>query len=214
VAGVKHAPGGFSKALFGLSLVCLAFGLVSLAWAVWPASEDAAQFTIKAGALPGAPADTTYAALTDYTLSINWPTRLRKGDGGTLLVTLAEIGGAAANIDDRPAQIIVVESVISSMPIDPPGRVQASAAPGHDLELTWELTGGEEGDYEGKVGVSFAFYEEETDTLVEVPVVVVDVETRVDALWGLERNLVLWMGFVGLVLWGALFVVGRVVDRR
>jgi len=110
--------------------------------------------------------------------------------------------------------VIVVEPVISSLPIDPPGRVQASAAAGHDLELTWELTGGEEGDYEGKVAVSFAFYDEEQAALVTVPVVVVDVAIRVDALWGLEANLVLWLGFVGLVLWGALFVVGRVVEGK
>ena len=60
----------------------------------------------------------------------------------------------------------------------------------------------------------FAFYDEEQAALVTVPVVVVDVATRVDALWGLEANLVLWLGFVGLVLWGALFVIGRVVEGK
>ena len=64
------------------------------------------------------------------------------------------------------------------------------------------------------MAVSFAFFDEEEDALVEVPVVVVDVATRVDALWGLERNLVLWLGFVGLVMWGALFLVGRAVEGK
>ncbi|HCU58028.1 MAG TPA: hypothetical protein DF984_07405 [Anaerolineaceae bacterium] len=214
MAGVKRNHSGLPKLLFGLSLVCLAFGLISLAWAVWPTSEDAAQFTIEAGVLPGAPAGTSYAAVTDYTLSLNWPTWLRKGDTGTLRVTLAEAGQAGGAAADQPAQVIVVEPVISSLPIDPPGRVQASAAAGHDLELAWELTGGGEGDYEGKVAVLFAFYDEEQAALVTVPVVVVDVATRVDALWGLEANLVLWLGFVGLVLWGALFVIGRVVEGK
>jgi hypothetical protein len=213
MARVKRSRGGLSKTLFGLRLVCLAFGLVSLAWAVWPISEDAAQFIIDAGLLPGAPDGTDYAAGTDYTLSLNWPTWLRKGDTSTLRVTLAEAGegGAAA---DRPAQVVVVEPVISSLPIDPAGRVQASATVGHDLEMTWELTGGEEGDYEGKVAVSFAFYDEAEEALVTVPVVVVDVALRVDALWGLQANLILWLGFVGLVLWGALFVVGRVIEGK
>ena len=214
MAGVKQNQSGLSKFLFGLSLVFLVFGLISLAWSVWPASEDAAQFTIAAGELPGAPTGSGYAAAMDYTLSLNWPTWLRSGDTGTLRVTLAEAGENDGTNGDRPAQVIVVEPVISSMPIDPPGRVQASAAAGHDLELTWELTGGEEGDYEGKVAVSFAFYDEEQEALVTVPVVVVDVATRVDALWGLQANLVLWLGFVGLVLWGALFVVGRVVEGK
>lgn len=213
MAGVKRSNKGFSRVLFGLSLVFLAFGLVSLAWAVWPASEDAAQFTIEAGALPGAPAGTAYAAGTDYTLSLNWPAWLRSGGTGPLRVTLAEAGGDTAAAD-RPVQILVVEPAISGLPIDPPGRVQVSMAAGHDLELTWELTGGEAGDYEGKVAVYFAFFDEEQDALVEVPVVVVDVATRVDTLWGLEANLVLWLGFVGLALWGALFVVGRVVENR
>lgn len=213
MAGVKPSPKFFSQVLFGLSLLCLAFGLVSLAWSVWPASEDGVQFTIEAGSLPGAPTGTDYAAVTDYTLSLNWPVRLRLGESGTLRVVLTESGevGAAA---DQPAQVVVVDPAIASLPIDPPGRVQATTAAGHDLELTWELTGGEEGDYEGKVAVSFAFYDEEAETLVEVPLVVVDVGTRVDALWGLEANLVLWLGFIGLVMWGALFVVGRVVAGK
>ena len=211
---MKRSRSGLSKLLFTLSLGCLVFGLVSLAWAVWPTSEDAAQFTIEAGVLPGAPTGTTYAALTDYTLSLNWPTWLRSGDTGTLRVILAESGEDDAVTADRPVQTIVIEPVISSMPIDPAGRVQASVAAGNDLDLTWELTGGEEGDYEGKVAVSFAFYDEEQEALVTVPVVVVDVATRVDALWGLQANLVLWLGFVGLVLWGALFVVGRVVEGK
>ena len=213
MAGVKRTPKGFSQLLFGLSLLSLAFGLVSLAWAVWPASEDGVQFTIEAGRLPGSPTGTDYAAVTDYTLSLNWPVRLRLGESGTLRVVLTEIGEDDAD-DDQPGQVVVVDPAIASLPIDPPGRVQATAAAGHDLELSWELTGGEEGDYEGKVAMSFAFYDEETEALVEGPVVVVDVATRVDALWGLEANLVLWLGFIGLVMWGALFVVGRVVEGK
>jgi len=42
---------------------------------------------------------------------------------------------------------------------------------------------------------------------------VVDYDIRVISLFGMERNLVLWLGFVGVVLWGVLFVIGRAVQH-
>jgi hypothetical protein len=58
--------------------------------------------------------------------------------------------------------------------------------------------------------VSFGFFDETLGELVPVPVAVVDFSIQVVTLWGLARGLVLWLGVVGLVLWGALFILGRV----
>ena len=45
-----------------------------------------------------------------------------------------------------------------------------------------------------------------------MPVAVVDIDLTVSALWGLESQLSLWFGLVALVLWGALFILGRTVQ--
>jgi hypothetical protein len=39
----------------------------------------------------------------------------------------------------------------------------------------------------------------------------VDLQVRVVELWGLASGLVIWLGFVSLAIWGALFLLGRVV---
>ena len=52
------------------------------------------------------------------------------------------------------------------------------------------------------------------EVLVTVPVVVVDVATRVDAFWGLQANLVLWLGFVGACAVGRTVCGGRVVEGK
>ncbi len=101
-----------SQLLFGLSLVFLLVGLLILAWAVWPTPTDAAQFTIAAGGLPGAPADSGYASPADYVLTVDWPARLRKGQEGTLRATLVEQDGTEAVSVDRPAQTVLVEPAI------------------------------------------------------------------------------------------------------
>jgi len=211
----KGCGGGWlAQLLFMLSLIFLAFGLFSLGWAMWPAPTDAVQFAIPAGVLPGVPAGKTYASVADYTLTVSWPVWVRAGEAGTLNVTLTEADADAGLAAGRPAQVVLVEPAIAALPLDPPGRVQATLAPGQELDLTWEVDGALAGEYPGKVVVSFGFYDEALAELVSVPVAVVDVTVRVTALWGLEAGLAVWFGLVGLVLWGALFVLGRVAQGR
>jgi hypothetical protein len=211
----KGRGGGWlGQLLFTLSLVFLAFGLFNLGWAMWPAPTDAVQFAIPAGVLPGVPAGKTYASVADYTLTVSWPVWVRAGETGTLRVTLTEAAADAGLAAGRPVQVVLVEPAIAALPLDPPGRVQATLAAGQDLDLTWDVDGALAGEYPGKVIVSFGFYDEALAELVTVPVAVVDVTVRVTALWGLEAGLAVWFGLVGLVLWGALFVLGRVAQGR
>lgn len=198
--------------LFGLSLVFLLIGLLILAWAVWPTPTDSAQFTIAAGALPGAPEGMDYASPADYALTVDWPTRLRKGQEGTLRATLVEQDGTGTASADRPAQAVLVEPVVAGLALDPPGLVQTNLAAGQDLVLTWTMGPVEAGDHAGKVYVSFGFYNDAEDVLDAVPVAVVDMSVRVTSLWGLDSQLALWFGLVALVLWGALFVLGRMMQ--
>jgi len=60
----------------------------------------------------------------------------------------------------------------------------------------------------------WVFYNQDQESFSAVPVAVVDVMTRVTALWGVGRGLVLWFGVVGLLLWGVLFVMGRVAQEK
>jgi len=204
-----------AKLLFALSLVFLGFGLVSLGWYAWPAPIDGVRFEIPAGVLPGAPAESGYASQEDYVLAVEWPVWVRLGETGTIRVSLLEAGDSSGKpAEDQEAQVVLAEPAIAGLPLEPAGRVQAAVAGGQDLVLEWAVTGLTPGEHPGKIAVSFGFYEEALEELVPVPVAVVDAGVRVVSLWGLEARLVLWFGLVGLALWGALFVLGRVVEGR
>lgn len=208
------ARGGWlSQVLFVLSLVFLGLSLFSLGWAVWPAPTAGVRFAIPAGVLPGAPAGTTYASLADYTLNVSWPRWIRAGETGTIIVALSAVESVETRADDRAAQVVLMEPEILALPVEPPGRMQASLAPGQSLNLSWQVVGLLSGQYPGKLIVSFGFYDEVLAELVPVPVAVVDLAIRVRSLWGLETNLVIWLGVVGLVLWGVLFVLGRLAEK-
>lgn len=197
------------QVLFGLSLLFLLLALTILAWAVWPNATDSTQLTVPVGTLPGAPAGADYASQADYTLTLEWPTRLRKGQEGSLRATLVESGNGAAG---RETQSVLIEPVLSGVMLDPPGLVQANLAAGQGLVETWTVDTGTAGDYTGKIYVSFGFYDEETAELIAVPVAVVDLAMQVTSIWGLSSQLALWFGLVALVFWGALFILGRVVQ--
>jgi hypothetical protein len=197
-----------SQGLFILSLLCLGFGLFSLGWRVWPAPVDSVQITIPAGVLPGAE-DQSYASLTDYKLVVSWPLWILYGETGRLRVNISGVAG-----EDPPTttmaqpQIALLEPVILGLPLTPAGRMQGIFSPDQSLDLTWEVQGNLPGEYTGKVYVAFGFYDADWAELASVPVAVVDVQMRVDAMWGLEANLAMWLGLVGMVLWAVLFVLG------
>jgi len=214
---MKHRPrahgGWLSQVLFVLSLIFLGLSLFSLGWAVWPAPSAGVQFAIPAGVLPGAPAGTTYASLADYTLNVSWPRWIRAGETGTIVVALSAVESHETQAGDRAAQVVLVEPEVLALPVEPPGRMQASLAPGQSLNLSWQVVGLLSGQYPGKLNVSFGFYDETLAELIPVPVAVVDMAIRVRSLWGLQANLVIWLGVVGLVLWGVLFVLGRLAEK-
>ncbi len=58
----------------------------------------------------------------------------------------------------------------------------------------------------------FGFFDEEAEQLVPVPVAVMDIDLIISSLWGLDAPLALWFGLVALVLWGALFILGRTMQ--
>ena len=60
--------------------------------------------------------------------------------------------------------------------------------------------------------MSFAFFEPTENALVSAPVAVVDLDIQVIELWGLSSAMVTWLGIINLVLWGALFVLGRGIE--
>lgn len=206
--GGKHA---LAQGLFVSSLLFLGLALFSLGWTVWPAPTEAVQISIPAGPLPGAPADSAFASLAEYTLSVEWPSWIRKGQKGMTFVRMAQSAEGQTN---REAQIVLVEPIIPGLPIEPKGQLQTSLAEGQELDLGWDLTGLQVGEYPGKVMISFGFYDEALGEIVATPVAVTDVIVRVTALWGLPASLTLWLGLVGLALWGALFLLGRVVEAR
>jgi hypothetical protein len=198
--------------LFGLSLVFLGFGLWAVGWVVWPGASDMVQYQVPAGTLPGAPTGTDYASLADYTLTVEWPKRLRLGQTGELRLTLAD-----RDSDAGPAggsQIVLVEPALFELTLDPPGMLQVNKAVGQALSPSWAVTAQSPGDYAGKVYISFGFYDADDETMAAVPVAVADVAVSVNAFFGLNAQLALWFGLVSLVLWGALFVLGRVAKGR
>jgi hypothetical protein len=114
---------------------------------------------------------------------------------------------------ERQAQVVLAEPALYPMRLDPLGGVQATLGDDQQLLLAWEVTGEQQGSFPGKIYVSFGFYDEEIDDLVDVPVAVVDTHIQVVALWGSGAGSAIWIGLVSLLLWGALFVLGRVAAR-
>ncbi|MEA3327552.1 MAG: hypothetical protein U9R53_09665 [Chloroflexota bacterium] len=212
--GFSNRGGWCSQVLYTLSLVCLGVGLFMLGWAVWPVPTSAVQIPILKGLLPGAPAGTGYASLMDYTLSVSWPRWLRVGDVGSIQLALTETSLGQGDVDEREVQIVVAEPLMGSLTLSPLGTFQANLAPGNDLSMTWDVEAKEDGEYAGKVLVSFGFYDEELDKMMVVPVAVVDALIIFTALWGMGSRLAMWFGLVGIVLWGVLFLLGRMAHVK
>ncbi len=198
-----------SRLLFALSLFFLAFGLVSLGWAMWPTSQSALVLTIPSGVLPGAPAGTVYASPFESILTVTWPRRVRLGQTGPLWVDVTPSDPTVSEAVKEDLQVILVEPVLPGIKLDPPGLVQGNLSADQPLSFAWTLEPLEKGTFFGKVYISFGFYEEATDEMKAVPVAVVDFDVQAVSLWGLEANLVLWLGVIGLVFWGACFIIGR-----
>lgn len=207
-----------SQLLYAFSLGFLAFGLFSLGWVAWPPPTDARQFQIPAGPLPAAPGDLALASLSAYSLEISWSRWFRRGEEGALQLRLTDVDCAASCEGHEPlpadefrgAQVVLVEPALYPLRVDPPGSTQVNLGDEQDLVLSWAVTGDQTGSFPGKVYVSFGFYDETLEELVPVPVAVVDLNIQVIDLWGLESGMVIWFGLVGVVLWGVLFVLGRV----
>jgi len=202
------------QGLFILSILFLAFGLFSIGWVLWPTPREAVTINSPEGVLPGSPSGEVYASLADYTLSLTWPRWLRAGQGGRIRVNLSEDESNGIEVEDRPVQVVMVETSLSPLRIEPSGQIQVSIGQGQDLALDWGVSGSTPGVYSGEVIVSFGFYDQDLAELVPVPVAVVDIEVRVLRLFGLQSQLILWFGLVGLVFWGAFFLLGRMVQKR
>ena len=220
----KHAydkGNRLSQFLYTFSLAFLVLGLILLGWAVWPEPADGVQINIPAGPLPGAPDDVTLSSLTDYAINISWPRWIRLGEVGQIHLHLTDLDNTPLPEGEaRPVQMVLVEPNLHPLPINPPGSVQANLGDDQELHLTWEITGTSRGEYAGKMIVFFGFFQEESpagdeaqQAFTAIPVAVVDLHVRVIELWGLETGLVIWFGLVSLVVWGVLFILGRVAAR-
>jgi len=201
--------GWLSRLLYGLSLIFLLLALFHLAWSVWPIPTDAIQLSIPAGVLPGAPSGEDYASLADYALSISWPRWLRVGDRGVISLRMDQSEKDVDPTKEPSVQVVLAEPVVPNLQIEPFGTVQANLGSGQDLSLQWVAEGKMNGLFPGKVFVSFGFYDETKGAQIAIPVAVVDVDIQVRSLWGLDSGMAIWFGMVGLIVWGALFLLGR-----
>lgn len=237
----KNRP--LSQILYTFSLVFLLLGLFLLAWTVWPVPIDVVQMRIPAGPLPASPPGAEFANLSDYDLRISWPRWVRQGETGQIHLDLTDTYLTTQPAGDtQSVQIILIEPTIvkvsqeypgntdglyeSNYPllITPPGSLQANLGDDQDLYLTWQVNGIRRGNYTGKMFVSFGFFYDEAEPaptndpsqekIIAVPVAVVDFQIRGIQLWGMQPGLVTWFGLLCLVLWGALFILGRVIAER
>ena len=204
----------FSQFLYGISLIFLAFGLAHLGWAVWPNATDAVEIMVPVGVLPGAPAESRFSSLADYSLALSWPRWLRVGEFGQIKFKIAGKVPGEDQIEEDAVQILLMEPSLASLQVDPSGRTQVNLARGQELSLTWYVDAQTKGTYPGQVVIAFGFYDADLDELVSVPVAVVDLTIQVMDLWGQGRGLAIWFGAIGLALWGALFVIGRLLQVR
>jgi hypothetical protein len=206
----------FSQILYTLSLAFLAFGLFNLAWGVWPPPTDAVQITIPAGILPAAPEGTAFVSLSEYALNVSWTRWVRHGESGTLHLVLTDLKHEPLPTGiERQAQVVLAEPALYPLRSDPLGGVQATLGDDQELLLAWEVEGEQQGSFPGKIYVSFGFYDEGSDAImVTIPIAVVDIHIQVVTLWGRGAGFAIGLGIVSLVLWGALFVLGRLSAAR
>ena len=197
--------------LYVLSLVFLGIGLFSLGWAHWPTPIDGVQLNIPAGGLAAAPGEDEFISLSEYSLNVSWPRLVRRGESGILELLLTDVDGAST-ADADATQIVLAEPAFLKLQVDPPGETQSALGDGQTLTLYWRVSGDQSGEFSGKLYVSFAFFEPTENVLVSVPVAVVDLDVQVIELWGLSSAMVTWLGVVNLVLWGAVFVLGRGIE--
>jgi hypothetical protein len=210
---VRSKSHRLSQFLYSLSLVFLGIGLFSLGWAVWPPPMDVVQFNIPPGPLPGAPGDGGFSSLSDYSLEISWQRWVRRGESGVLQLRLTDMDPLPQAERDA-SQVLLAEPALYPLRVEPPGEVQANLGDDQTMLLTWAVNGDERGTYGGKLYVSFGFFDDAEDALIAIPVAVLDLDIQVIELWGLAPGLVIWFGLVSLVLWGGMFVLGRVVAGR
>ena len=211
--GLHERGGWVSQVFFVMSLLSLGMGLFLLGWAVWPVPTDGVEIPISKGILPGAPSGTDYASLADYTLNLSWPRWLRVGDEGEIILTITSEAGTQEEEAEEDVQIVVGEPYITGLALSPPAATQASLNPGNDMGMAWKVSSDMSGEYPGKVMLSFGFYYEE-DGLYLVPVAVVDTLIIITDLWGMGSGLALWLGLVGLMMWGGFFLLGRIVQAK
>jgi hypothetical protein len=197
--------------LYVLSLVFLGIGLFSLGWAHWPTPIDGVQLNIPAGGLAAAPGEDEFISLSEYSLNVSWPRLVRRGESGILELRLTDVD-VAPTADAGATQIVLAEPAFFKLQVDPPGETQSALGDGQTLTLYWRVSGDQSGEFSGKLYVSFAFFEPTENVLVSVPVAVVDLDVQVIELWGLSSAMVTWLGVVNLVLWGAVFVLGRGIE--
>ncbi|MFY9365590.1 MAG: hypothetical protein WAP13_02810 [Brevefilum fermentans] len=197
--------------LYVLSLVFLGIGLFSLGWAHWPTPIDGVQLNVPAGGLAAAPGEDEFISLSEYSLNVSWPRRVRRGESGILELRLTDVDGAST-ADADATQIVLAEPVFFMLQVDPSGETQSALGDGQTLTLYWRVSGDQRGEFSGKLYVSFAFFVPTENVLVSVPVAVVDLDVQVIELWGLSSAMVTWLGVVNLVLWGAVFVLGRGIE--
>lgn len=156
-------------------------------------------------------------------LNLTWPSRIRKGDVGTLKLEYdsAElgIGGVAAEAGETPTirdtHKISMESsdhILAETRVELPGfqirpgeELIQPVQIGEKLTFNWQITNNESGEFDGEFWIYLKAFSEDGGDVHRFPIAIVDFQTQNITVFGLTGKKAREIGIIGiifaLILW-------------
>jgi hypothetical protein len=203
--------------IFGfLSILVLVFFLALLGWGIWPAGRETRLVQLTSMEVIGAESnDPTMQAQDDWQLTLEWPTKLRRGDGDQVKLILSplELSDASPRSTGAAAApgSLLSRLDLTGLPYSPPGELSEGLQPGKTARFFWELQPQTEGVYPGRAWLYFRrapFSGEQDQELISVQ----PFEIQIVDFLGLGGPAARILGSLGTAL-GVVLVFFSIIGR-
>lgn len=192
-----------------VAVLALGIGSLLLIWITWPVSSQTYSLAVSA-ANRTLPDESIAAPLQiQQPVTLNWElvTRMHAGQVGPirLKISIPSTPDSSSGTDVFLTYRVYLVSRIDAgqNPILPRGELVKEIQPGIPLELIWSFQPAYAGTYHGTAWVYFRFVPKEGGEIREQPVVSRDFSITVDSFFGIQPEVIRWMGF-GLFAAGSL----------
>lgn len=190
-----------------VGLISLILSAILLTWRLVPGGRDMQTLTIPAGRLPAGPPNLDLRIDQDIQIGLHWPKQLKAGEAGQVKLRIlpGELTHESAYVDPYQ-KTLSGELVMIGIQSDPQGLIRTAYQDIRNVELAWQISTSQAGDYPGKVWVMLEFMDGQ-GTNTEIPLAVFAFQTEVTRLWGMDAHTATWMGLLGLLVWGGMMAL-------